>query len=57
MVLTRGFTVTHETVRAWEERLAPLLTTQLKARRRGKAGRTWHGDETYVKVAGRWCSL
>jgi len=23
MVLTRGFTFTHETVRAWEERLAP----------------------------------
>ncbi len=38
MVLTRGFTVTHETVRAWEERLAPLLTAWLKARRRGKAG-------------------
>jgi len=26
----------------------------LKARRRGKAGRTWHVDETYVKVEGRW---
>ena len=54
MVLTRGFTFTHETVRAWEERLAPLLTAQLKARRRGKAGRTWHVDETDVQVAGRW---
>jgi len=29
MFLTRGFTVTHETVRAWEERLAPLLTARL----------------------------
>ncbi len=57
MVLTRGFTFTHETAPAWEERLAPLLTAQLKARRRGKAGRTWHVDETYVKVEGRWCSL
>jgi len=28
MCLTRGVTVTHETVRAWEERLAPLLTAQ-----------------------------
>ncbi len=28
MVLTRGFTVTHETVRAWEERLAPQLTAR-----------------------------
>jgi len=54
MFLTRGFTFTHETVRAWEERLAPLLTAQLKAKRRGKAGRKWHVDETYVKVERRW---
>jgi len=54
MFLTRGFTVTHETVRDWEERFAPLLTARLKARRRGKAGRKWHVDETDVKVAGRW---
>ena len=26
MFLTRGFTFTHETVREWEERFAPLLT-------------------------------
>ncbi len=57
MFLTRGFTFTHETVRDWEERFAPLLTARLKARRRGKAGRTWHVDETYVKVAGCWCYL
>ena len=57
MFLTRGFTFTHETVRAWEERLAPLLTARLKVRRRGKAGRTWHVDETDVKVEGRWCYL
>ncbi len=54
MVLTRGFSFTHETVRAWEERFAPLLTAQVKAKRRGKAGRTWHVDETDVTVAGRW---
>ncbi len=53
MFLTRGFTFTHETVRAWEERLAPLLTAQLKARRRGKAGRTWHVDELRHDVACR----
>ena len=57
MFLTRGFTFTHETVREWEERFAPLLTAQLKAKRRGKAGRTWHVDETYIKVEGRWCYL
>jgi transposase-like protein len=57
MFLTRGFTFTHETVRAWEERFAPLLTARLKAKRRGKAACTWHVDETYIKVEGRWCYL
>jgi transposase-like protein len=57
MFLTRGFTFTHETVRAWEERLASLLTARLKAKRREKASRRWHVDETYVKVEGRWCYL
>ncbi len=57
MFLTRGFTFTHETVRDWEERFAPLLTARLKAKRRGKAGRKWHVDETYVTVEGRWCYL
>jgi len=57
MFLTRGFTFTHETVREWEERFAPLLTERLRAKRRGKAGRKWHADETYVKVDGRWCYL
>lgn len=57
MFLARGFTFTHETVRAWEERFAALITERLRAKRRGKAGRKWHADETYVKVGGRWCYL
>jgi len=57
MFLTRGFTFTHETVREWEARFAPLLTERLRAKRRGKAGVKWHADETYVKVDGRWCYL
>jgi putative transposase len=46
MVLTRGFTFTHETVREWEARFAPLLTARLRAKRRAKAGVKWHCDET-----------
>jgi transposase-like protein len=57
MFLTRGFTFTHEAVREWEERFAPLLSARLRAKRRGRAGRRWHVDETYVKVDGRWCYL
>jgi len=57
MFLTRGFTFTHETVRDWEERFAPLLTERMRAKRRGKAGVTWHCDETSITVDGRWCYL
>jgi putative transposase len=57
MFLDRGFVFSHETVRSWEALVAPLLTEYLRARRRGKAGRRWHADETYVKVHGVWCYL
>ena len=57
MFLERGFAFSHETVRSWEMLVAPLLTDQLRARRKGKAGRKWHADETYIKVHGVWCSL
>lgn len=57
MFLERGCAFTHETVRDWEARFAPLLTEQLRAKRRGQADRSWYVDETYVKVAGSWCYL
>ena len=57
MLLQRGFEVTHETVRVWEFRFAPLLASQLRAKRRGRAGVSWYLDETYLKVGGRWCYL
>jgi putative transposase len=57
MFLERGFVFSHETVRSWEALVAPLLTDALRARRRGKASRRWHADETYVKVHGVWCYL
>jgi putative transposase len=54
MFLLRGYEFSHETVRDWEARFAPLLSGKLKAKRRGQAGKSWYVDETYVKVQGRW---
>ena len=54
LLVQRGYEVTHETVRAWEFRFAPLLGERLRTRRRGTAGRSWSLDETYVKVGGHW---
>ena len=42
-----GFT--HETVRDWEARFAPLITDALRKRRRGMVGPSWYIDETYVE--------
>ena len=57
LLLERGYAVTHETIRDWEFRFAPLLADRLRAKRRGRAGVSWYIDETDVKVAGRWCYL
>jgi putative transposase len=57
MFLMRGYEFTHETVRDWEERFAPLLAEHLRCMRKGKVGRRWYVDETYVKVKGKWSYL
>lgn len=57
LLLQRGFGVSYETIRTWEFRFAPMVTDRLRSKRRGKAGRSWYVDETYIKVSGRWCYL
>jgi putative transposase len=52
MFLQRGLILTHEAVREWESKLAPLLRETLRRRRYGAAGNSWYVDETYVKVQG-----
>jgi len=42
MFLIRGYVFTHETVRDWEARFAPLLSAHLKRGRRGQAGKSWY---------------
>jgi putative transposase len=57
MFLVRGMVFSYEAVRDWEAKLTPELAETLRRRRRGKVGRSWYVDETYVKVQGRWCYL
>jgi putative transposase len=57
MFLERGFTFTHEAIRDWETRFAPLIAEQLRTKRCGQAGTSWYVDETYLKVHGKWCYL
>ena len=57
LFLLRGWVFTHETVRDWEERFTPVFAEKVRAQRKGKVGRVWHVDETYIKVKGQWCYL
>ena len=55
MFLLRGIMFSYEAVRDWEAKLTPALAETLRRRRRGKVGRSWYVDETYLKVQGRMC--
>jgi len=57
LFLLRGFQFTHETVRDWEERFLPHFTEQIRTKRKGKVGKVWLIDETYVRVKSVWCYL
>jgi putative transposase len=57
MFLVRGIVFSYEAVRDWEAKLTPAMAEALRRRRRGKIGRSWYVDETYVKGQGRWCYL
>src|SRR6185437_11301148 len=54
MFLIRGFVFSYEAVRDWEAKLTPALAEDLRRRRRGKVGRSWYVDETYIRVRGGW---
>src|SRR5580698_9457961 len=54
MFLIRGFVFTYEAVRDWEAKLTPALAEELRRSRKGKVGRSWYIDETYIQVHGDW---
>jgi putative transposase len=57
MFLIRGIEFSYEAVRNWEAKLTPTLIDNLRRRRKGRIGKSWYVDETYIKVNGRWCYL
>ena len=59
MFLMRGYEFTHEAVREWEQRFAPLLAEQVRRKRQGKVGGRWYVDETYLrsKANGATCTV
>ena len=56
LLAERGIVVDHVTVYRWVQRFTPLLIDAARPCRHSPDDR-WFVDETYVKIAGRWCYL
>jgi transposase-like protein len=54
LLAERGVEVDHVIICRWVQRFTPLLAEAARPCRHA-VGNRWHVDETYVKVAGRWC--
>ncbi len=54
MFETEGITLSHETIRLWEAKFAPLIEKELKTERKGTVSSSWHADETLIKIKKEW---
>jgi transposase-like protein len=55
LMAIRGIHLSHQTVHNWTQTLGVELGIKLRERRKGKMGKKWHADSTYLQVEGRWC--
>ena len=55
-MMERGLSVDHTTIWRWTQRYAPEVQQRLRGQLKPK-GSTWHMDETFVRIAGRWMYL
>src|SRR5215472_17292854 len=56
LMAERGLCVDHTTIWRWTRTYAPEVQRRLHGQLKPK-GSTWHIDETFVKIAGRWMYL
>ena len=52
----RGLAVDHTTIWRWVQRYGPEVHRRLRGNVKQKSS-TWHMDETFVRIAGRWLYL
>jgi putative transposase len=52
MMLARGVTVSHETIRQWTGKFGQAYANRLR-RRRAQPGDTWHLDEVFITINGK----
>ena len=56
LMAERGLGVDHTTIWRWTQKYGPEVQRRLRGQIKPK-GSTWHMDETFVKIAGRWLYL
>jgi transposase-like protein len=56
MMAERGLSVDHTTIWRWVQRYGPEIYRQLHGHLKRKSA-TWHMDETFVRIAGKWLYL
>ena len=56
LILERGLSVDHTTIWRWTQRYGPEVYGRLQGEVKRKST-TWHMDETFVRIAGRWMYL
>src|SRR5215471_17825069 len=56
LMAERGLAVDHTTIWRWVQRYGPEIHRRLRGHLKPKSP-TWHMDETFVRIAGRWLYL
>lgn len=57
LMMLRGFSLSHETVRLWTQQFGADISTKIRKSRWQNVGSQWHMDVTYVFLENRWCYL
>ena len=55
LMALRGFSLSHQAVHNLVQTFGVTLGRKRRSKRKGKTGKKWHVDATYLKVEGRWC--
>lgn len=57
MLAERGIMVDAASIYRWVRKFGPEIRKRALSRHRSWRGLTWHVDDTYIRVNGRWCYL
>jgi transposase-like protein len=57
MMAERGVEVDHSSIYRWVQKFTPKLEAAFRKGKKCPVGKSWHMDETYIKINGQWSYL